>query len=213
MGITERKEREKEQRRNAIIGAAERIFFSRGVDTATMDEIAAEAELSKGTLYLYFRSKEDIQFAIFRRGAEILRKKMEKNIAAGKDGYGKLLELANTTVRFARSHRNYFRFLMKFESSNLEKLNIEKSQAGQYLLGESPLTVVDQCVELGIRDGSLRNDIPARLFSATLWTQLLGLLVIMNSKPELYRILHIRPENILKTHLELVSGGGKKCKE
>jgi TetR/AcrR family transcriptional regulator len=50
MGITERKEREKEQRRNAIIDAAEKIFFTKGMDNSTMDDVAEEAELSKGTL-------------------------------------------------------------------------------------------------------------------------------------------------------------------
>ncbi|MDL1893205.1 helix-turn-helix transcriptional regulator, partial [Sphingobacteriales bacterium CHB3] len=52
MGIIERKEREKEQRREEIVTAAEKIFFEKGLAIATMDEIAEAAELSKGTLYL-----------------------------------------------------------------------------------------------------------------------------------------------------------------
>ena len=43
MGIVERKEREKEQRRSEIIDAAERIFFSKGFETATMEDVANEA--------------------------------------------------------------------------------------------------------------------------------------------------------------------------
>ena len=52
MGIAERREREREQRRNTILDAAETVFFSKGINLATMDEVAEEAELSKGTLYL-----------------------------------------------------------------------------------------------------------------------------------------------------------------
>ena len=48
MGITERREREKEQRKNDIVDAAERVFFKRGHEYATMDDVAIEAELSKG---------------------------------------------------------------------------------------------------------------------------------------------------------------------
>ena len=59
MGIAERKEREKLQRRKDIIDAAEKVFFYRGFESATMDEIAEKVELSKGTLYLYFKSKEE----------------------------------------------------------------------------------------------------------------------------------------------------------
>jgi len=207
MGISERKEREKEQRRSDIIDAAEKIFFSRGVENTTMDDIAEEAEFSKGTLYLYYKSKEDIQFAIFRRGAEILLQLMEKNIASKPTGFEKLLELAATTVQFSQTHANYFEFFMIFENSQLDKLNIERSSAEKYLREETPLAIVDLCVSLGIKDGSLRSDIPSRIFSATLWTQLLGLLVILSNKSDLYKMFNISPMDILQTHLTLVSKG------
>ena len=58
MGIQERKEREKLQRREDIIDAAEKVFFKKDLDSATMDDVANEAELSKGTLYIYFKSKK-----------------------------------------------------------------------------------------------------------------------------------------------------------
>ena len=67
MGIAERKEREKQQRKEEIIQAAESVFYSLGLDQATMDDIAAKAELSKGTLYLYFRSKEDLFFEVEKK--------------------------------------------------------------------------------------------------------------------------------------------------
>ena len=57
MGVVERKEREKELRSESIIDAAERIFFNKGFEHATMNDVAEEAELSKGALYLYFHAK------------------------------------------------------------------------------------------------------------------------------------------------------------
>jgi len=68
MGINERREREKEVRRDAILDAAENIFFSKGVDSSSMDEIASRAELSKGTLYLYFKNKDELYHGIIHRG-------------------------------------------------------------------------------------------------------------------------------------------------
>ena len=61
------KEQRREERRQQILDAAEKVFFSKGVAAATMDEVAAEAELSKGTLYLYFKSKDEIILSIFER--------------------------------------------------------------------------------------------------------------------------------------------------
>lgn len=60
MGIQERKEREKERRRQQIVVAAKRVFSEKGFNKATMEDIAKEAELSPGTLYLYFKNKEEL---------------------------------------------------------------------------------------------------------------------------------------------------------
>ncbi|HPA14626.1 MAG TPA: TetR/AcrR family transcriptional regulator [Desulfobacterales bacterium] len=60
MGIKERKEREKERRRHQIMVAAKRVFSAKGFSKTTIEDIAREAELSPGTLYLYFKNKDDL---------------------------------------------------------------------------------------------------------------------------------------------------------
>ncbi|OQY05785.1 MAG: TetR family transcriptional regulator [Desulfobacteraceae bacterium 4572_123] len=60
MGIQERKKREKERRRQQIIIAAKKVFSSKGFNKTTMEDIAKKAELSPGTLYLYFRNKDEL---------------------------------------------------------------------------------------------------------------------------------------------------------
>jgi AcrR family transcriptional regulator len=64
MGIQERKVREKEQRRRQIMQAAKLVFSAKGFNRATMEEIAGEAELSPGTLYLYFKNKEELHTSL-----------------------------------------------------------------------------------------------------------------------------------------------------
>ena len=77
MGIQERKEREKERRRQQIMVAAKRIFANKGFGRATMEDIANEAELSPGTLYLYFRSKDELCVSLSLRVLEYLLIRME----------------------------------------------------------------------------------------------------------------------------------------
>src|SRR5437868_1314863 len=56
-----------EIRRNQILDAATRVFVRQGFQHARMDDIVEESGLSKGTLYWYFKSKEDIINAILHR--------------------------------------------------------------------------------------------------------------------------------------------------
>ena len=56
-----------EERKDQIMNAAEDVFTQKGFSDARMDDIAEETGLSKGTLYLYFKSKEDLVIAILDR--------------------------------------------------------------------------------------------------------------------------------------------------
>ena len=60
MGLEERRKREKEGRKKAILRAARKLFFEKGLQSITVENIAKEAELSKGAVYLYFKGKEEI---------------------------------------------------------------------------------------------------------------------------------------------------------
>jgi len=77
VGIRERKAREKERRRQQIIVAAKRVFSQKGFNKATMEDIADEAELSPGTLYLYFKNKEELYASLSLRILQYLGIRVE----------------------------------------------------------------------------------------------------------------------------------------
>jgi len=62
--IQERREREKGLRIESILEASKKVFFSKGYVKGTMDEIALEAEISKPTIYTYFKTKDDLFFSL-----------------------------------------------------------------------------------------------------------------------------------------------------
>ena len=65
------------ERKDQIMNAAEEVFSKKGLDNARMDDIAEETKLSKGTLYLYFKSKDDLIIAIVDRIFQHEFKEME----------------------------------------------------------------------------------------------------------------------------------------
>ncbi len=77
MGIQERKERERERRRQQIMVAAKRVFTNKGFAKATMEDIANEAELSPGTLYLYFKNKDELYASLSLRILQYLMIRLE----------------------------------------------------------------------------------------------------------------------------------------
>lgn len=64
MSVSQRKQREKQARREHILDAAAGLFAEKGFEAATMAQIARRAELAPGTLYIYFKSKDELYFAL-----------------------------------------------------------------------------------------------------------------------------------------------------
>ncbi|MGA7966537.1 MAG: TetR/AcrR family transcriptional regulator [Gammaproteobacteria bacterium] len=82
MGITERKERERDlqqkMRRKQILNAAKRLFHAKGFTAATMEDIAQEAELSPAAIYLYFKNKDDLYVSLNLQLLEYLSDRLER---------------------------------------------------------------------------------------------------------------------------------------
>lgn len=181
MGIQERREREKEKRRNDIIDAAENIFFSKGYDLATMDDVAEEAELSKGTLYLYFSSKEDLYMGITRRGLEILQRMFLKAVESHERGLDQIRAIGDAYCEFAEKHSNYFRSMVYFHSNIMENVADGSFAEPEAQEGIKVLQTCTQALSQGIADGSIRPDIDPMKVAIILWGQTTGILQLAMS--------------------------------
>jgi AcrR family transcriptional regulator len=77
MAIYERQLRERERRRQQIIAASKRVFVSKGIK-ATIKDIAEEAELSPGTLYIYFKNKDELYASLSIRLLKHLNLRLQR---------------------------------------------------------------------------------------------------------------------------------------
>ena len=127
MGIQERKEREKERRRQQIIVAAKRVFSEKGFNKATMEDIAKEAELSPGTLYLYFKNKEELYASLSLRILQYLHIRVshvhKEPDANPVDKLDALMVAMYDVYDFDRKFGRCY--LVKSESGNTSKIVLE----------------------------------------------------------------------------------------
>jgi len=128
MGTAERKAREKSMRQRQILRASYRVFDEVGFSAATMDQIAERAELAKGTIYLYFKSKEEVYFSLLTDGLDILIRLLQE-IDRQVPPPERLLErTAATLLRFYEEHTGYFRMFMLMQQEDMRaKLSAELS--------------------------------------------------------------------------------------
>lgn len=207
MGVAERKEREKKQRRKAILEAAEKVFFSKGVEEATMDDVAKAAELSKGTLYLYYKNKEDLLHAIVNNGLDILYKMFEKAVKKEKKGIDKILAVGKAYCEFYRKETDYYKIILHQEPNGLiddcvDEANpcVQESKEK----GNRIFTFMREVVEIGIKDGSIRPDLDPMMAAIVLWGHSSGIMhIVAKKKAVLENLLQIDSRELIQYALEL----------
>ena len=180
MGITERREREKLQRHNDILDAAEKIFFSEGIDKATMDDVAAEAELSKGTLYLYFKSKQELYLGINLRGLEILKTSLLKKNIKNQSGLKKLSQMALAYKDFADEYPDYFKAIIHFEKVESDAGVEQDLISIARKAGLEVLEITTAAIREGINDNSIKVVQDPRVLSFLLWGQTTGVIQMIS---------------------------------
>lgn len=107
METSERRHREKEQRKTKIIDAAERLIFYRRYEDITMDDIAREVELNKATIYLYLKNKETLFAAIVLRGIEILKEIYLECLEKQVPGIVKVALMGQAYYQFSQQYPDY----------------------------------------------------------------------------------------------------------
>jgi len=158
MGITERREREKLRRRNDILDAAEKVFFEKGYSATKMDDVAEMAELSKGTVYLYFKSKEELYFGLTHRALTYLSDKFKSVIKSKKSGLEKVRDIGTAFFRFSQEQPEYYKTIAQFEMAQLETNEEGEAISRQcHEQGRTVMELVAAAVQQGMADGSIRG--------------------------------------------------------
>src|SRR5664279_3632609 len=99
--IAERRVEEKERRRAEIVDAAERLYAEKGWDSVTMDQVAKSARLSRALLYVYFRDRDELQFAIGERALEMLKTRFLGAVATRASGLDQVEAIGRAYMQYA----------------------------------------------------------------------------------------------------------------
>ncbi|GAA5521857.1 TetR/AcrR family transcriptional regulator [Aliifodinibius salicampi] len=213
MSKEERKKREKEQRRNTIIDAAEKVIFEKGIEQSTMEEIAHEAELSKGTLYLYFKSKNELYTAIAQRGSDILNRRFAKMFAGDFTGLELIRKIGETYLNFVNENPDYFRAFMYYESmSDVEELQ-ESEIAGHCEENRrEALGFMIRALQIGMQDGTIDESYDPRELAIVLWSSTRGITTMTHMKGigHYFKVLddmEIQVSSLFESFLNLIGTG------
>lgn len=142
-----------EFRTSEILAAAHRVFAEKGFQGATIEDVAKAAEVAKGTVYLYYRSKHDLYWAALERGIDDMLGKTRASIDAAQTTAEKIHAFIETKVRYFDENRDFFKIYFSEFSSCLRHPSEDKEFTHHYLQQARMLAAV---LEQGLRRKEIR---------------------------------------------------------
>lgn len=200
-----RTERKKLAKREQIIDISEKLFFEKGIENVSIEEISQTSDFSRRTIYKYFGGKEAIYLEIVYRSLKKIRDLHQEELTMNDelDGYGKVELVGKAILRLYLEFPNYCRTLF------MHKVVEPKTTHGQEV--QKRIALLDEEIDLipiireGIEDGSIRNDIEPELLNMVLFGGTMGsYLVLVNKGSFLNQKYKDNPSQFLKDGFQLL---------
>ena len=208
MGIKERRLREKKIRQKEILEAAKELFFELGFAATSMNQIAKKVELSKGTLYLYFKNKEELYISLLIEGMDLLNEKFSKAIIDKAAWHEKLAAIGWAYYKFSLDHQQFFHINFQFHQGEITQNISDDLYQKCRETGVTSLNFLAESIGQGMALNEIKKNDPMSI-AVVLWGSLTGIILLYEGKDH-RKLMPGSLKNLIKKSINISLKGLKK---
>ncbi|GAB5527321.1 MAG: TetR/AcrR family transcriptional regulator [Roseivirga sp.] len=193
-------------RKQQILNASEKVLVHRGIEKFTIDQVAEEADVSKGTVYKYYKSKDQILSELSVNSLSMMHEVFEE--AAGKESNAidKLQAICMASYRFNNSHKQHYELIQLMERPDFN-IKMEDYMRVSY----SIQALTDNIVRQGIKKGEIDSDYDPQMTTYIIWSACIGVMQFIETKKNLMKEgFEVEPEEFVRVFARMITRGLKK---
>ena len=199
----QRKALEKEHRRRTILEAAEAVMQESGLFGLNIDLVAARTELAKGTIYLYFKSKEEILAALTLKARRLLVEAFDQVVSRETDPLSAIRGIIRANYTFYQKNALYYDLVSLYQANNT------LTETPQLL--EASKAIIDLVVKLvgeAKTAGQVRADLDPVAFALCLWGMTVGMMQLIKVKSNLVEAeYNLKASQLIDTYVRIMVEG------
>jgi AcrR family transcriptional regulator len=204
--IAARRQEEKERRRAEILDAAEQVAAAGGLESLTMEQVAREARLSRGLLYVYFKDKDDLKAGICERALIGLHARFRSVVNMTQSGLDRVLAMGRAYVDFAASSPLQFEILARFEATDVSTTDAGSNHLACLEAGAQVHALLTDALEVGMGDGSVaRSAGSPNTVALALWAMTHGTIQVASMKRAVLAQHDVTPEALVEQTLRMAA--------
>lgn len=206
MSVRERHRRERAARSRAILAAAARVFAHYGLERATIEMVAREAEVAVGTIYLYFASRDDLYLTLVAERAESLRARYVKIQGDALSPLAEFHAIAAAYLDYLRESRELFISQQSVSYTRLEKRLKRTSEISHFRrvveLGHEIFALYEKTVRRAMEAGLIAHPMGVTRTAAIIWATLNGAFMLMGDDSFFRDVTGLSTEHFVEEALE-----------
>lgn len=203
MSTKERKLKEKENRKEVILRAAEDVMTVHGLYGLSIEAIAEQTQLAKGTIYLYFKSKEEILSSLTIKARNKLFLEFELIEKQNISSYQQLIAIIRMNYTFYKKFPLYYDLVSLYEA-NHKAVETEE----MYISSQNITNLVYRIAEKAKDEGFLNSKINPLHLTMSLWGMTVGMLQLLKVRGTVIEeSLAIQETDLIETYITIFSKG------
>jgi AcrR family transcriptional regulator len=196
MTIAARKQREKHEMRQLILDAARVIFLEKGFDQTSLRNIAEAIDYSAGTIYLYFKDKNDIFHSLHEEGFRIMLQKMQP-LQFVTEPFERLKAMGRVYMQFAYENKDFYDLMFIMNAPIDHEKDHEKWEMGHSTLNQLK-TLIRECQQQGRFKGY-----DVEFLSFSIWSSMHGMCALYcRERCQAYHDVNLEAEELMKKGYE-----------
>jgi len=206
MSVQERKRRERSARRQTIIDAAASVFAKHGLESATIEMVAREAEVAVGTIYLYFSSRDDLFLQLTADRIEGLTTRYAAIQASGLEPLAELRTFARAYIDYLNNSRELFLIHQSVGYARIRKRLKRKSEIEHYnrvlSLGHEAFGQWEAAVGRVYESGVIPKVMDLATTASVMWASLNGAFLLTGQDNTFRELTGLNPESFVERAFE-----------
>jgi AcrR family transcriptional regulator len=191
--------------RNNILETSKQLFLEKGIEKTTMDDIAKQADCSKSTIYVYFKSKDEIFNNIVHEYMVLLKEGIEESIHSFSDFKECYYSICKKMVQFQNQYPMYFESILAEISVQEEDFERQPILKDIYQAGEEINSSIEKFLQRGMDEKYVRADIQPSLTVFALWGSICGIISLADKKKDYFgTCLHTDKQIFLDYSFEML---------
>lgn len=192
--------------RSSILETAKKLFLEKGIQQTTMDDIAKEADYSKSTIYVYFKSKEEIYNYIIYEHMLLLKESLHKSIGLSQNNFrGCYYGICHTLIELQEQYPLYFESILGEISIKPKDFEEQPILLDIYHIGEEINKMIAELLQMGIDNKYIRPDIKPLQTTFTLWSCISSVISLADKKENYINMeMNISKQEFLQDSFDLI---------